>query len=175
MVNYSQHAPCNIPWHLHSHCQWHSHMPLAPYNRLHSHQQTWEHHTGKIHSGNNSLHYHLPIHMHPPPPLLTQPPPVTCTHFHIAGTATSDNSSNRPATHALTTMLFILLSFHPHPAVLTLPYWCGTFLICYYAWCGLPKSHPMPDAAFFLHSQSFHILLTFLFPYLRSYFHAMKV
>ena len=80
-----------------------------------------------------------------------------------------------PVTHAPTTTLFILLSFHPHPAVPTLPYWCGTFLICYYARCGLPKSHLTPDAAFHLHGQSFHILLTFLFPYLHSYFHAMKI
>ena len=128
MVNYSQHAPCNIPQCLHSHCRWHSHMPPAPYNCLHSHRQTWEHHTRRIHSGNNSLYYHLPIHMHPPPPLPTQPPLVTCTHSHIASTATSDNSSNTPVTHALTTILFILLSFYQHPAVLTLPYWCSTFL-----------------------------------------------
>ena len=31
-----------------------------------------------------------------------------------------------------------------------LHHWCGTFILCDYAWCDLPKSHTTPDAAFYL-------------------------
>jgi hypothetical protein len=163
MANYSLYVPCNSSWHLHSHCQWHSNIPPAPFNHLHSHWKIQQQHTGNIHPDNGTIHYHPPIDMHLSP---------------ITDTATTGDMCSSPTTtqppvttaatcrqHMHWRLHLILLSFYPHPVALTSPYWCGTFLICYYARCSL-----LLTWLIFL-----HILLTFLFPYLRSYSHATKV
>jgi hypothetical protein len=170
-------VPCNSSW------------------NLHSHWQIQQQHTSNIHPGNGTIHHHASIDMHP---------------FPITDAATTRNMYSSPTTtqpqamtaathqqHMHQQLHLILLSFSPHLVTPTSPYWCSTFLICYYAWHGLPKSHAMPDVAFYLHGWSFlHILLTYLFPYFiptlmqrrysnflflilivayRSYSHAMKI
>ena len=162
----------HLPWHCHNHTHHHlnhpccQHSHLWHWNNSHQHQTYW-----CLHSGELWLPHRL---QHPMAP--AQPPPVTCTHSSpwchtITSTATSNNSSNMPAT-----MFFTLLPPYLCPLVLTLCHWCGTFLLYDHTWCNLPKSHTILDAALFYYTVNLsYILLIFLLHDLHSYFHAMKV
>jgi hypothetical protein len=167
MANYSLYVPCNSSWRFHSHHQWHSNIPLVPFNHLHSHCKIWQQHTGNIHPDNVTIHYHPPIDTH------LSPITDVATTSDIYSSSTTTQPPAQPLVMTAATcrqhmhwwLHLILLSFYPHPVTLTSSYWCGTFLICYYAWCSL-----LLTQSIFL-----HILLTFLFPYLRSYSHATNI
>ena len=62
-----------------------------------------------------------------------------------------------------------------HPSMPTLHCWCGTFILCDYAQCDLPKSHHTWCGLLLTWLIFFLYITYFLFLNLHSYFHAMKV